>query len=81
MKEKIKMNKIGATGEFPNGKLNDADEGELAIGVAIDKEKGVVLLEFGKPVNWLGLYPAQAREIAAILIAKAGELESINRKF
>ncbi|MCC6775668.1 MAG: hypothetical protein IT537_03370 [Hyphomicrobiales bacterium] len=55
---------IGATGRFPQGKLNDHDEGELRMAIAYDKLDGIVRLEFGKPVAWLGLPPPQAIQFA-----------------
>lgn len=42
--------KLGATGKFPQGKLNARDEGELTIAVGI--KDGVVMIDFGKPVKW-----------------------------
>jgi hypothetical protein len=48
----------GPTGEFPRGKLNDADEGELTL--AITSEAGVVRIDFGKPTAWIGLDPDAA---------------------
>ena len=63
---------FGATGEFPQGKLNDHDEGALKIGVAYDKMDGIVRVEFGKPVAWLGLPPPEAIELAKLLMRHAG---------
>jgi hypothetical protein len=65
---------IGATGNFPNGKLNSDDEGELAIRIASDPKKGVVMIDFGKPVKWVGLPKDQAFELAEILKKRAMEL-------
>jgi hypothetical protein len=63
---------FGATGQFPQGKLNDTDEGEIKIGVAYDKIDGVVLVEFGKSVAWLGLPPPEAVELGKLLLRHAG---------
>ena len=60
---------LGATGEYPHGSLGADDEGELRAGVGI--EDGKVIINFGKPVAWLSITPAGARELAAMLIAKA----------
>jgi hypothetical protein len=67
--------KIGATGEFPYGKLDRDDEGELAVAVAADPHNGVVRFEFGKSITWLALPPAHARQFAAVLLDKAREVE------
>lgn len=57
--------KFGATGQFPEGKLNDVDEGEIQFGITIDK--GKVVLNFGKEISWIGMNPDQARELGALL--------------
>jgi len=59
---------VGATGKFPQGKLNDDDEGELRMAIAYDKVDGIVRLEFGKPVKWLGLPPPEAIQLAEKLL-------------
>lgn len=63
---------LGPTGEFPQGKLNDDDEGELTIAIGI--ENGKVVIRFGKEVAWLGMDADGARGMAASLIRKADEL-------
>lgn len=60
------------TGEFPRGKLDDSDEGALKIGIAYDKHNGIVRVDFGKPVAWLGLPPSEAINIARSLLHHAG---------
>ena len=42
--------------------------------IAADKRAGLVRLDFGKPVAWLGLPHRQTMELANKLIAKADEL-------
>lgn len=56
-------------GEFPNGKLNDRDEG--AIPMAVETENGVIKLVFPKPVAWVGFTPEQAVQLANDLIKHA----------
>lgn len=58
-----------ALGEFPAGKLNDADEGALAVGIG--HQRGKVVVQFPKPVNWIGFTPEQAIEIAETLVEHA----------
>lgn len=71
----IEQSQFGATGKFPQGRLNDADEGELAMGIAADKENGKVIIHFGTPTMWVGFDPQQARELAESLQAKADEID------
>lgn len=64
--------KLGATGKFPDGKLHDTDEGEIQFAVASDKEKQVVILDFGsKPISYVGMGPQDAIELAQLLIRHA----------
>lgn len=53
---------IGATGKYPDGKLNENDEGEL--GFAIGSAKGKVFISYTKPIAWVGMTPAQAISLA-----------------
>lgn len=65
--------KLGPTGNFPQGKLKSDDEGEIKIGVTNDK--GKVIIDFGKPVAWIGFDPAQAKEIGRLLNLHAIQAE------
>lgn len=56
---------LGATGDHPEGKLNEDDEGGLQF--AVGRDKGCVILDFGKPVSWLGMPPDLADDIADLL--------------
>lgn len=53
---------LGATGQFPEGKLTGEDEGEIRLAVGV--HEGKVVVNFGKPVAWIGFSPQQARELA-----------------
>ncbi len=63
---------FGATGTFPQGVLNDDDQGALKIGVARDKKTGLVHLEFGKPIAWTAFPPEMAMHLARMLLKHAG---------
>ena len=67
----MRVHKSGATGRFPDGKLNEKDEGEIrtAIGVV----DGNVVIDFGTPVTWMAMPPGQAIEIANALMKKTKE--------
>lgn len=58
---------IGATGSHPLGQLSADDQGGLRIAIAADKLNGIVRVEFGKPVAWLGLNKQSALDLAAKL--------------
>jgi hypothetical protein len=74
---KVKVFKLGATGRRPYGRLanNETDEGELQFALAADHANGIVRVEFGKAVQWLGLPVAQARALAAALTQAADDVE------
>lgn len=63
---------LGATGTFPEGVLNDDDQGALKIGVTFDKADGLVHLDFGKPVAWTAFAPEAAMNLARLLLKHAG---------
>lgn len=72
--------RFGATGRHPQGFYNDNDEGEIQFGVAADKKQGKVLLNFGKPVAWIGFDREQAIELANSLRQKADDLLDISKE-
>lgn len=64
---------FGATGGFPNGKLNDVDQGEIRFGVG--SRNGDVIVNFGTPVSWFACTPTHARDLALILLRAADRSE------
>lgn len=63
---------VGATGEFPQGKLDDSDEGELRL--AVTTTGGKVVMDFGKQVVWIGFDGAQAVALGELLIKHGKDL-------
>ena len=61
-----KIEKLGATGRFPEGKLTDQDEGEIMF--RIGHLNGKVVLDFGQQVAWVGMSPDQAKDLARMLM-------------
>jgi hypothetical protein len=68
----VPTRELGATGEFPDGKISEDDEGELRMAVAV--HEGNVILDFGKNISWIGLPPEQAKHLGQLLIQKAKDL-------
>ena len=56
-------------GEYPNGRMSDADEGALAM--MVGHENGKVVMQFASPTAWIGFTPEQAMDIAQMLITHA----------
>jgi hypothetical protein len=69
--------KIGATNDYPEGKMTGDDEGGLKMRVGIKDNR--VIVDFGKDVTWLGLDSKGAIELGNILIDRANQIKkSIN---
>lgn len=73
---KHSLEQIGPTGKFPQGKITEHDQGQLAVAIATDKKKGIIQIEFGTSLTWLGLTADDARAFANQLLERADDLES-----
>lgn len=63
--------------QYPQGKISADDEGAVAVRVAADRKRGVVVIDFRKPVVWFGLSKKQTLEFAALLCKHAEELPDV----
>ena len=63
----------GPTGEFPEGKLREDDEGEIVIKVG--EYQGKVVMDFGTEVKWIGMNAKQAAEIGRGLLKHAQKIQ------
>ncbi len=68
-KAEAKSPKFGATGEYPEPPLDRTDEGQISFGVT--SHRGNVIINFGKPVAWLGMNGVQALALAEMLMKHA----------
>jgi hypothetical protein len=59
---------------YSEGRVSATDDGDLALAVAADRAKKIVIIDFGKQVDWIGMGPEQAVGLAEMLIAKAREV-------
>jgi len=68
--------KFGPTNDFPEGKHDNRDQpgkpdlGGLQIGITHDSE--CVIMNFGYPIDWLGMSPERAESLAMLLLHHAG---------
>lgn len=74
MKRLLDQFESRARREWSQGRINSDDEGDLAMAVTADKEHGVVILDFGKPVKWVGLPPQNVAQLVEMLIKAAREV-------
>lgn len=56
-------------GEFPDGRLNEHDQGAVAVAIGHQNER--VTLQFPRNLNWIGFTPEQAIDIAQSLVEHA----------
>ena len=59
---------------YSEGRISSTDEGELACAIKSDRKHGRVIVDFGKPVTWLGMTPQDAVSWAQALINCAKEI-------
>lgn len=64
------------TDQFPRGKLNADDEGELQIRIGVRDR--TVVVDFGKPVVWVGMDYHTAMSLAANIMKRAAEIKPKN---
>jgi len=57
--------------EYPEGKLNEEDEGAIALKLGI--ENGKVVIAYPKPIGWIAFSPTDAITFGEAVIAKAYE--------
>jgi hypothetical protein len=69
-------NSLGATGLFPRGKIDRLDEGQIKFAIAADHATNTILVNFGKPIAWMGLTGDEALEISDSLRDKALEIKT-----
>lgn len=65
---------LGPSGDYPNGKLNEDDEGGLFLQVGMDEQNQIVLMDFGAPTAWIGMTPEDALRVAEMLHDRAVQL-------
>ncbi len=57
--------------QWPEGRVNGSDDGQIVFQITSDKDQGVIQLDFGKPVIWVGMNPQDAINLAQSLIQHA----------
>lgn len=63
---------LGKTGKFPDGKISESDDGELRFATSVIN--GILIIDFGEPVAWIGLDKTQAKELILSLTKKVKEM-------
>jgi hypothetical protein len=63
---------LGATENFPDGKIDPSDEGEIRFAMTISD--GKLIMNFGKPTVWVGLTKENVNDLVAYLQEKVKEM-------
>lgn len=61
---------------YSEGKIHPNDEGDIAFRIAADPERNVIVLEFAKPVLWIALPPALAKQLSETIARHLEELRA-----
>tara|TARA_R110000824_G_scaffold210439_1_gene396347 strand:- start:390 stop:857 length:468 start_codon:yes stop_codon:yes gene_type:complete len=73
--EEQELNVKAILEQFPEGKLNDDDEGELQLAIGVDPRQNIVI-DFGKQVSWLGFPKGDAIMFAETILQHANSIPS-----
>lgn len=65
---------LGKTDTFPNGKINELDEGGFKYSIGVDN--GVLIINYGEPgVKWVGFTRSEVIDLIAYFQSKLPELK------
>lgn len=63
--------------EWSQGRMGAEDDGDLAYAMTTDTKRGVIVMRFGKPVEWLGFGIKEAEELRDQLTDRLMELRGV----
>lgn len=55
--------------------LSQKDEGELVFSISTSPQENLIILDFGKKIQWFAISPEKALEIVGILVSKIEQLD------
>ena len=64
-----------ANRQYSQGRMSAEDDGDLAIAVGVDPQRKIIIINFGKPVAWIGLGIAETEELIEALKDKIDKLK------
>lgn len=64
--------------QYPRGKINKNDEGKTTVIIKSNKDQNTVIIQYEKPISWLGLSCEEACLLGHALIKTAMEMQNIN---
>ena len=63
--------------EWSAGLMGAEDDGDLAYAITTDVRKGVIVIRYGKPVEWIGLGIKEAEQLRDELSERLRELRGV----
>lgn len=70
MKRFLEQAEGKAKREYSQGRMSADDEGDLAMAILADEAKKLVVIRFGKPVEWIGMGETECKALISNLIHK-----------
>ena len=61
--------------QYSQGRMSAEDDGDLAIAVGVDPQRKIIIIRFGKPIEWIGLGIAETEELIETLKDKIDKLK------
>lgn len=63
--------------EYSQGRISAEDDGDLVMAMTTDVRKGVIIIRFGKPTEWIGLGLEEAVAMRDGLTRRIMELRGV----
>jgi hypothetical protein len=60
--------------QYPKGVLNNEDEGELKMAFSVDPKTKTLIINFGKPLAWVGFKKEEVEELIKLLTKLSKQL-------
>lgn len=61
--------------KFPDGKINESDQGQFQYGMRVDEVDGRLIMNFFKPVQWIGFTKREAELLVEYIQSKLSQLK------
>jgi hypothetical protein len=63
--------------QYSAGRMGHDDDGDLSFAIAADPKKQVIIMRFGKPVEWIGFGVEDAERLIESLTLRISELRGV----
>lgn len=63
--------------QYSAGRMGAEDDGDLAFAIATDTRRSVIIIRFGKPVEWIGLGISDTERLIEQLEERLRELRGV----